>query len=111
MRGAALPSRWSCPQRSGQSKRASGRSPVVRTKPRHLRLLLAGSVSGAAACVATLVMAQASPTLARSPDPARLKLSGRAQRLTAPLLHGDIKLGTVEMMGVPADTISRTDER
>src|SRR3546814_11202986 len=105
MRCAALPFRWSCPQRSGQSKRASSRSPAVRAKPRHLRLLLAGSVSGAAACVAPLVMAQASPTLARSPAPARLTHSGSAMRITAPLLQGEINLRDVEMMVLPVDTI------
>src|SRR3546814_2062717 len=73
-------------------------------------LLLAGSVSGAAACVAPLVMAQASPTLARSPEPARLNLSGRALRITAPLLQGDINLGDVDMMVAPDDTISLRSE-
>src|SRR3546814_7430749 len=111
MRCAALPFRWSCPQRSGQSKRASSRSPAVRAKPRHLRLLLAGSVSGGAACVDPLVMAQASPTLARSPEPARLNLSGRALRITAPLLQGDINLGDVDMMVAPDDTISLQHQR
>src|SRR3546814_13292993 len=56
-------------------------------------------------------MAQASPTLARSPEPARLNLSGRALRITAPLLQGDINLGDVDMMVAPDDTISLPPQR
>src|SRR3546814_11114884 len=56
-------------------------------------------------------MAQASPTLARSPEPARLNLSGRALRITAPLLQGDINLGDVDMMVAPDDNISLPRQR
>src|SRR3546814_10936137 len=56
-------------------------------------------------------MAQASPTLARSPEPARQNLSGRALRITAPLLQGDINLGDVDMMVAPDDTISLPPQR
>src|SRR3546814_6129339 len=56
-------------------------------------------------------MAQASPTLARSPEPARLNLSWRALRITAPRLQGDINLGDVDMMVAPDDTISLPTQR
>lgn len=91
--------------------RASSRRHAAKT--RRWRLLLAGAVSGASACTLSGPGLGQGPPTPDLPTAAvtRLNMTGRALKITAPLLLRDVTLGEVEMTVAPDDTISLPPER